>query len=61
MVVVVYIVYHVILKCRVFTLRRFPGNGTIEFSEFLHMMAKNYVLRDMESDIREAFRWVLKL
>ena len=42
-------------------LRRFPGNGTIEFSEFLHMMAKNYVLRDMESDIREAFRWVLKL
>ena len=32
------------------------GNGTIEFNEFLHMMAKNYVLKDMESDIKEAFK-----
>lgn len=34
------------------------GNGTIEFNEFLHMMAKNYVLKDMESDIKEAFKSV---
>lgn len=32
------------------------GNGKIELSEFLHLMAKKYVERDIQSDIKEAFR-----
>lgn len=31
-------------------------SGTIDFSEFLQMMAKKYSEEDLEGDIREAFR-----
>ncbi|KAK2140658.1 hypothetical protein LSH36_1284g00052, partial [Paralvinella palmiformis] len=32
------------------------GSGTIEFPEFLNLMAKKFVQDHLESDIREAFR-----
>lgn len=32
------------------------GNGTIEFNEFLHMMAKKMKETDKEHELREAFR-----
>ena len=34
----------------------FTGNGNIDFSEFLEMMAKKGKTRDMEEEIKEAFR-----
>ncbi|KAK2148466.1 hypothetical protein LSH36_496g00003 [Paralvinella palmiformis] len=33
-----------------------PGSGTIEFPEFLNLMAKKFVQDHLESDIREAFK-----
>lgn len=35
---------------------RFPGNGTIDFPEFLTMMARKMKDTDSEEEIREAFR-----
>lgn len=32
------------------------GNGTIDFEEFLHMMAKKIKDTDSEDELREAFR-----
>ena len=32
------------------------GNGTIDFDEFLHMMAKKMKESDSEEELREAFR-----
>ena len=32
------------------------GNGTIDFEEFLHMMAKKMKETDSEEELREAFR-----
>lgn len=34
----------------------FPGNGTIDFPEFLTMMARKMKDTDSEEEIREAFR-----
>ena len=34
----------------------FPGNGEIDFDEFLGMMAKKMKETDSEEEIREAFR-----
>lgn len=34
------------------------GNGTIEFNEFLQMMAKKMKSADCEEELREAFRYV---
>lgn len=33
-----------------------PGNGTVDFMEFIRLMAKKFVEEDLNSDIREAFR-----
>lgn len=33
-----------------------PGNGTVDFLEFLRLMARKFVEEDLQSDIREAFR-----
>lgn len=33
-----------------------PGNGTIEFNEFLHMMSKKMKETDKEEELKEAFR-----
>lgn len=32
------------------------GSGTVDFIEFIRLMAKKFVEVDLESDIREAFR-----
>jgi calmodulin len=32
------------------------GNGTIDFEEFLHMMARKMKDTDSEEELREAFR-----
>ena len=37
-------------------LQHFPGNGTIDFPEFLTMMARKMKDTDSEEEIREAFR-----
>ena len=34
------------------------GNGTIEFTEFLTMMAKKMKESDTEEEIRDAFRYI---
>ena len=34
----------------------FPGNGTIDFPEFLTMMARKIKVTDSEEELREAFR-----
>jgi len=34
----------------------FSGNGTIDFDEFLNMMAKKMKETDSEEELREAFR-----
>ena len=34
----------------------FSGNGTIDFEEFLHMMAQKMKDTDSEEELREAFR-----
>ena len=34
----------------------FEGNGTIDFEEFLHMMARKMKDTDSEEELREAFR-----
>ena len=39
-----------------FIIKLFTGNGNIDFSEFLEMMAKKGKTRDMEEEIKEAFR-----
>lgn len=39
-----------------FTVLSFPGNGTIDFPEFLTMMARKMKDTDSEEEIREAFR-----
>ncbi|KAI8422064.1 hypothetical protein MSG28_009960 [Choristoneura fumiferana] len=39
-----------------FFLIRIPGNGTIDFPEFLTMMARKMKDTDSEEEIREAFR-----
>jgi len=39
--------------CRV---RNCEGNGTIDFDEFLNMMAKKMKETDSEEELREAFR-----
>ena len=33
-----------------------PGNGTVDFPEFLNMMAKKMEKTDWEEEIREAYR-----
>jgi len=33
-----------------------PGNGTIDFEEFISMMAKKMQETDSEEELREAFR-----
>ena len=35
---------------------RYPGSGTVDFPEFLNMMAKKMESTDSEEEIREAFR-----
>ena len=35
---------------------RYPGSGTVDFPEFLNMMAKKMENTDSEEEIREAFR-----
>ena len=39
----------------------FSGNGTIDFDEFLTMMAKKMKDNDTEEEMKEAFRWVMHL
>ena len=34
----------------------FAGSGTIDFSEFLLLMAKKFVETDLEQEVRLAFR-----
>lgn len=44
------------LEVRSFWLRVHKGNGTIDFPEFLTMMARKMKDTDSEEEIREAFR-----
>lgn len=43
-----------LMKCA--SLITLPGNGTIDFPEFLTMMARKMKDTDSEEEIREAFR-----
>ena len=43
-------------KIIIYILFCFPGNGTIDFPEFLTMMARKMKDTDSEEEIREAFR-----
>ena len=40
----------------VFVFVNCAGNGTIDFEEFLHMMARKMKDTDSEEELREAFR-----
>lgn len=33
-----------------------PGSGTVDFLEFLQMMAKKFVEHDLQADVKQAFR-----
>jgi len=40
----------------VMLVRMYTGSGTVDFVEFLQMMAKKFVEEDLPADIRRAFR-----
>ena len=44
------------LVLSVYILCHFPGNGTIDFAEFVAMMASKIRETDVEEEVREAFR-----
>ena len=33
-----------------------PGSGTVDFLEFLQMMARKFVEHDLQADVKQAFR-----
>ena len=46
--------YNIVIFLQIFSLM--PGNGIIDFPEFLTMMARKMKDTDSEEEIREAFR-----
>ena len=38
------------------TLHYDAGNGTVDFLEFLQLMARKFVEHDLQADVRQAFR-----
>lgn len=47
---------HIVMNLVCFTFSLLTGNGTIDFEEFLHMMARKMKETDSEEELREAFR-----